>query len=83
MNTSSSVTGAGYFSGSEGIPAQEFQRRGKAANFFFFFLGLHLWQNEVPTLRVESQPSHSHSHSDAGSLLHLQPALQLEATSDP
>ena len=55
MNTSSSVTGAGYFSGSEGIPAQEFQRRGKAANFFFFFLGLHLWQNEVPRLGVDSE----------------------------
>ena len=44
-----------------------------AASFFFCFLGLHLWQTEVPRLGVESElqlQALHHSHSNAGSLTH-------------
>ena len=54
--------------------------------FFFFFLRPHLWHMEFPRLGVESElqlPSLHHSHSNAGSELHLRPTPQLTAMPDP
>ena len=45
------------------------------------FLGLHPWHIEVPHSR--SNWSYSHSHSNLGSELHLQPTSQPMATPDP
>ena len=53
--------------------------------FSFSFLQLHLWHVDVPRLVVSSAAAAGlhYSHSHARSELHLQPTLQLVATSDP
>ena len=64
-----------------------FRKSGFCFVLFFTFLEPRSWHLEVPRLGVESElhlpTSLHHSHSNAGSELHLRPILQLTAMLDP
>ena len=73
---------------SDGLPVA-FRGQHEAKAVFpdsFFFSRPHLRHMEVPGQRVKSELQlqvYSHSHSNTGSEVHLQPTVQLPAMRDP